>query len=477
MIKLNEVNTKKQQHIGCRGRTLGDPQNAITIISLVITIVILVILAGVAINLTVGENGLLRKAKLAKQEYNNAVASEEEQLNELYAYLNAEDLPENTKENPQPLGTPVKLPSKWETTTPNYVSLSDGSVVTKSTKVASVYAVSVGNGNTVPIPVGFWYVGGTLDTGVVISDKKEDSFETNKRDMTSHADAINLIGDQFVWIPCEAEEYVKSNWSSDGSQGNITGRSNCYWSTIPDDKGSMQIEKYEGFYVSRYEAGLPKDTIEFEKSVSSSSNIYNSIEGVPQSKAGVSPWNFIDWNNSKLKAKKMYEGKTNIASGLITGTQWDVMITKIGSLKDENKNFKYSLTDSASWGNYYSGYSTTDAFTFRGKVSQYSSSNQYAFKEPDSTTKKNSTYFLLQTGASEHNLAYNLYDVAGNLWEWTEESAAYYNSIGTLTTNRVLRGGRFSDPSSVCPASFRDGGCDDTFTHYDVGFRVVLYMN
>ena len=58
-------------------------KRGITLISLVVTIVILVVLAGVAINLTVGENGLLRKAKLAKEEYNNAVASEEEQLNQI----------------------------------------------------------------------------------------------------------------------------------------------------------------------------------------------------------------------------------------------------------------------------------------------------------------------------------------------------------------------------------------------------------
>ena len=450
--------------------------NAITLISLVITIVILVILAGVAINLTVGENGLLNKAKLAKQEYLNAQSSEEEQLNELYAYLTRDDLPENTKENPQPLGTPVKLPSNWETTTPNYVSLSDGEIVTKSTKVASVYAVSVGNGNTVPIPVGFWYVGGTLDTGVVISSKKEDSFESNKRDMTSHADAINLIGDQFVWIPCTAKEYVKSNWSSDGkTQGNISGVSNCYWGTEINSLELVQIEKYGGFYVSRYEAGLPEGITEFSNSISASSDVYN-ISGIPQSKAGVSPWNFIDWNNSQKNAKKMYETKTNIASALITGTQWDTMINKIGSLKDENNNQKYSLTNSYTWENYYSGYTETNAFTFRGDVSEYSSGYQYAFKAPTSTTKTNLTNYLLQTGASEHNKAYNLYDVAGNLWEWTEESAAYYNSIGTLTTNRVLRGGSFIDASSTYPACIRHGYEAARLTVCTVGFRVVLYM-
>ena len=75
MIKSNEVN-KKNRYVGCRGRTLGDPK-AITLIALVITIVVLVILAGVAINLTLGENGILKRAEAAKLEYQIAQAKEE----------------------------------------------------------------------------------------------------------------------------------------------------------------------------------------------------------------------------------------------------------------------------------------------------------------------------------------------------------------------------------------------------------------
>ena len=468
---IQKLNKNENKNVGCRRPR--DPKG-ITLISLVVTIIVLIILAGVAINLTIGENGILRRAQFAKDEYNNAVGKEEHELNELYAYLNGDDLPENTPENPQDVGKPVKLPDAWQTVTPNYVSLDDGSIVTKSTKVATVYAVSVGEGNTVPIPKDFYYVGGNLDTGVVISDKYEDSYEKNKRDMTSHSDAINLIGNQFVWIPCTVSEYKKSNWSSNGTaQGNQTGRSNCYWGTETNDSELVQIEKYGGFYVSRYEAGLPVGTTEFTGSLSATDDEYN-ISGIPQSKAGVSPWNFIDWNNSKANAKKMYETKTNIRSALITGTQWDVMLNKIGSLKDESGNIKYSLTNSASWGNYYDG--DTNGFTFRGDVSEYKSSSQYAFTTPASTTKANKTYYLLKTGASDHNLTYNLYDVAGNLWEWTDESAAKYDSIGTLATNRVLRGGSFRNVSSPRPACFRIGNNSATDTTSDVGFRAVLYI-
>ena len=74
-------------------------QKGITLIALVVTIIVLLILAGVAINLTVGENGIFNKAKFAKEKYTNEEYLEQEQLNEIYAYLNEDSkLPENTKD-------------------------------------------------------------------------------------------------------------------------------------------------------------------------------------------------------------------------------------------------------------------------------------------------------------------------------------------------------------------------------------------
>ena len=59
-------------------------QNGITIISLVVTIIILIILAGVSINLILGENGIITKAKEAKTKTEQATLNEEIALNELY---------------------------------------------------------------------------------------------------------------------------------------------------------------------------------------------------------------------------------------------------------------------------------------------------------------------------------------------------------------------------------------------------------
>ena len=67
---------------------------AITLIALVITIVILIILASVAINMTLGNNGLFTRAKTAKEQYQNAQDYEETQIakfsNDIDSYVGGE---------------------------------------------------------------------------------------------------------------------------------------------------------------------------------------------------------------------------------------------------------------------------------------------------------------------------------------------------------------------------------------------------
>ena len=467
-------------------KILSSENIAITLISLVITIILLIILAGIVINISIGENGLFKKAKYAKNEYLNAQSKEEEELNELYKQLGVtENLPENTKETQA--GTTVKLPSKWEKYTPAYVTNEKGQEVISSKKVSSVYAVSAGNGETVPIPYVFYYVGGNLGSGVVISDNKEDKNKyAGESDVPNGVKVENgkfvdiLKGNQFVFIPCTQSEYHKTNWAN-GKQGNVSGVSDCYWGIEISTLELAQIKKYEGFYVGRYEAGLPTSqdgfTGEnaFESALSTTSSTlvggstqYNSTK-IPISKAGREPWNFIDYNNSWASAQKMYTTHS-VQSGLITGTQWDVMLNKIVSI-DETKN----LTDSKTWGNYALG----ETFNYTGKTAEYNKADNklYGYGEiEENKTKMNNSNKLLTTGASEHNKAYNLYDVAGNLYEWTEESAVISSSLETLATNRIVRGGSFVNTSNSTPVIMRAGNLLGTSSNYFNGFRTVLYI-
>ncbi|MCI9001190.1 MAG: SUMF1/EgtB/PvdO family nonheme iron enzyme, partial [Clostridia bacterium] len=82
------------------------------------------------------------------------------------------------------------------------------------------------------------------------------------------------------------------------------------------------------------------------------------------------------------------------------------------------------------------------------------------------------------TGASRQTEKYHIYDVAGNLWEWTDE-ASLYKAGSASETNvqyRVLRGGGYMDSSATYPVCYRYGPNVVSHTGLDVGFRVVLYI-
>lgn len=463
----------------------------ITLVALVVTIVVLIILATISINIVFGEEGILTRARQAKDYMSNAQVEEQTMLNEMYVSAFGNQLPENTKENPQEAGKEVALKPGWGTETVTYIKTADGKENTAVTKVATVYAVSVGNGETVPVPKEFYYVGGNLSSGVVISDNVADKnkYINAENGVVPAGISINedgelertLQGNQFVWIPCEKSEYKKSSvWNSTTQYYTSSSNyklANANWDTTTSDSELTQIEKYGGFYVARYEAGLAETIDEFEDTQkhTGSNTIYNE-EGVPKSRAGEIPWMFIDWTTAKKNAKSMYESskhKNYVSSGLITGTQWDVMLNK---LLEKNKIQAADLTNSSSWGNYRN---TSISYVGRLAKAYYSSSSWYLPKFGELTEGTTTTYNsdntygdLLTTGASESAARYNIYDVAGNLWEWTEEDSHY----ATSGQYRVLRGGSSVDASGAYPVCFRNGGITVSYTSLSIGFREVLYM-
>lgn len=345
-------------------------EKGITLVALVVTIIVLIILAGVSINALIGENGLISRAKLAKEQYTNATIDEQEKLNELEAQLamgQKPGLPEITTDTE--VGVQVKLPDKWATETGRYISTSTGLEVTSATKVATVYAVSIGGGECVPVPYGFYYVGGNLDTGVIISDNEADKYD-GTTDKTTYAYTTSLQGNQFVWIPCTTNSsdtskalYTKTSW----------GKQNAEWDTTTPKAEVQQIEKYDGFYVGRYEAGLASTITEFttNQKHTGSNQVYN-LDGVPQSKAGVVPWMFIDWTHSKANAESMYNNNY-VSSGLITGTQWDVILNTLINKTDLTST---DMTNSSAWGNYMNN---SISYTGRLARADYGTTNSSAW--------------------------------------------------------------------------------------------------
>jgi len=369
--------------------------------------------------------------------------------------ISNENLPENTVENPQEIGSQVLPKTNWN--------------------IETVKAISVGNGETVPVPIGFYYVGGDLNTGVIISDNEEDKYD-GTTDKTSWEYTTSLKGNQFVWIPCKEEEYKKCEvWNGitqkSGSLANSEWDRTTYTSELP------QIRKYEGFYVARYEAGLANTITEFTSTQvwTGSNQVYN-LEGKPQSKAGIIPWNLIDWTTSQTNAKNMYN-TTSVSSGLITGTQWDVMLKQIVERTDLTEA---DLVNSVNWGNYIN-----NSIEYKGRIAKavWSSNVWHLAAFLGETEGKTSSYSsnngdLLTTGASKQTEKYHIYDVAGNLSEWTEEESLYKKENANETNvqmHNIRGGGYFNLPVNI-PACYRNGDHLVNDTGLSVGFRVVLYI-
>ena len=443
-------------------------EKGVTLVALAVTVTVMLILAGVGINSALGENGFITRAKNEKQKQEASQSEQEEKMqilaNEYESSVSKEnELPENTKQNPQPAGTEVRLKDSWGTETTKIIKTSNGEEATEITRVATVYAVSVGDGETVPVPKNFYYVGGNLSNGVIISDNPEDKYEAGK-DKTTYDYTTSLKGNQFVWIPCERKNYVKTDWK----------KQNAEWDNTTSASEYAQIDKYGGFYVARYEAGLASNIKEFtaNQKHDGSNQIYN-LEGIPQSKAGIVPWNFIDWTHAKTNAESMYSNYY-VQSGMITGTQWDVILnTMINRTDLTNSDI---TTDSNVWGNY-----RNISIPYKGRLAKadYGTtiSNYWTLKPFGiSTSGKTSVYEnsagdLLTTGASAKTECYHIFDLAGNVWEWTEEDS-HYDTTGQF---RVVRGGGCFDLSSAYPACYRTH-CDVSYTSAHVGFHTVLYI-
>ena len=142
------------------------------------------------------------------------------------------------------------------------------------------------------------------------------------------------------------------------------------------------------------------------------------------------------------------------------GVQWDLVLkyleTKGTTQADLND-------DSTTWGNY-----CDNLWNIINTDAKYSSNYGRSWTSGAYGEKNVKSYILLSTGASDEFSKQGIYDLAGNVWEWTLE----YTSSSDFPC--AIRGGNSNFSGSNYPAVCR--GDDDTISYNSlIGFRVSLF--
>ena len=148
---------------------------------------------------------------------------------------------------------------------------------------------------------------------------------------------------------------------------------------------------------------------------------------------------------------------SNYTSSLMFGIQWDLVCKYLevkGKLATANIN-----SDSSAWGNY-----SNVGRTISSNKAKQTTNNGSTWTTITGTKPASSV--LLTAGASEETNKMNIYDFAGNEFEWTLEKAS------DSPTPCASRGGVYYVTGSNVPASYR-GYCNTP--DYDIGFRSALY--
>ena len=326
---------------------------------------------------------------------------------------------------------------------------------------SNIKAVISGDGGNVPIPVNCTYITGSNNEGssnygVVIKDSKENEWVwIPVPDATvmynENSNGVALSGSTGV----KTYKYSKSeilsgetrstpgtttdsrepdivttydkdeNASTYLTQAGFETKTAEYMAqTIVNEYENMikSVTQYGGFYVGRYELSgtVENPTVQKEK---------DSLSG-------------INWYQHYNANKTIGNGLVGVSTGMIWGCEWDIMCNWIASSGD-----KKDINNSTSWGNY---------------------SNATVTDNNNATLKVANTSQKLKTGITDYTKANNMYDIAGNCYEWTME--AFY------TYGRAYRGGGYYNFGSSSPASYRSIYDPDSTGTYDSS-RPTLIVN
>ncbi len=472
-------------------------KKGVSLIVLVITIIVMIILAS-TIMVSLSNTGILDKAEQAVeksnlQEIKNMVALK---WAELYGKDEITIKSEILK---------MLTDAKIDVTKYKLDVTSTGASITPGAS----WVVSIVDG--VPIPKGFAM--SPLET----ERKKDKGFviyelAPNEKAIPSNETYRTTIStrNQYVWVPVDDfSKFVRQNFGQSYKMSNVLGTAyndvgQNYWEVVLDTKTNMpsatqnskyvtaktlaevqemyeSVKTYGGFYIARYEAGLDVGNHRTTDDGKITTPVYSAH--------GKAPYNYVRWaknmsdeTGGAVEISRSIYPKTNTNYGVVStltyGVQWDRTLAWWLETKPYNATGDVMITTEASlnvsrnYGNYLSNRITQlDSFA---QYLLYSGGKLATTYAPVGPEKSLTEAWLLTTGATAEAEINNIYDMAGNLLEWTMEGN---NAAAGGINYHVLRGGHYNNNGTADPVTYRSnnfGNENYGAAHY--GFRPSLYI-
>ena len=412
-------------------------QKGITLVALVITVIILLILAAISIQALINQ-GLFTQAQRAKEITEQKTSEESAKLYEYEQWI-------ENYENGQ-IFTNVD-PSK---TNPE-AAMPKGATLIEGDATKGIVIIDSKDNEWVWVEV---------PKTVFKTATKADEYDKIKADLITYASIYR-----------EGKAGQGRYWTDEWYDGCGIADSSIYTETY--NKMLSSVYTNGGFWISRYEIGDSTATASNTTRTSDSGTT-----GIAVSKADQIPYNYVTCSQAQTLASGM-STDTNKTSSLLFGIQWDLVCKYLevnGNWDTTTNTASYYLnSNSTSWGNY----NNSSLLLYRGKYNINPSSSTSAWTPygtnttnyvTSSKTSSNTSYYqLLTTGASEQTKKMNIYDFAGNEYEWTLEHATSKTNIPCAG-----RGGLYYSIGSGNPASDRSN-FGTTYSSDYIGIRSALY--
>ena len=413
-------------------------QTGITLIALVVTIVVLLILAGVTINAVFSDRGIIKKAQDAQNKANESIQKDMNEINALENWLN-----ENTGESNNDKEV-------------NISTLVGKGAVTKNTKAVDTY------GNKITIPKGFKVLAHGTEAGSATYTYSGDTIPAVQDGIVIEDTQTGTAGNQFVWVPVGTIK--NKSGDSKGATSTITlGRYSDFTmiNGAVDSGQPAQVASVENYTKAvtirnRYqELSTFRDGSKSDGSENATARDLKTFIEMSLANGG---YYIARFEASGTASKIISKYNQTVLTDITQPEAASLAREMYGEVKENNELIYASdLVNSYAW---------DTAIIFIQAYSTETDASNYA--------SKNKSASFANTGINNDKYC-NIWDMSGNAHEWTTEYSTYSSLSNFFPC--VCRGGHYgADDGRACVYTGSQGISSTTGSSSTDGLRPLLYV-